>query len=435
MKVAFHTLGCKLNFAESSALAREFLNKGFERVDFGEPADVIFINSCTVTASADKKTRQAIKKAGRTSPNAYIVLTGCYAQSDANEIAEKLDVDMILGMNEKFNFFKYYEKARTSKKTHIYSCKTEAIERFDSAYSSGDRTRAFLKVQDGCDYPCTYCKIPSVRGKSRNPKINRILEDAEKIAAEGFKEIVLTGVNIGDFGKSTGESFLQLIKSLEQTEGIRRYRISSIEPNLLSDEIIEFCADSDKFLPHFHIPLQSGSNEILKKMKRRYKRERFADRLEKIRMQIPDAYIAADVIVGFPGENQSRFQESLDFLRSSDIASIHSFSYSERKGTQAAQLSGKNPKKIIAERSRFLQQLSDKKETNFYIKHIGQVRPVLFEAAKHKNKMYGFTDNYIKTEIPFNKDYVNKIIRVKLSGIATSGNMSGEIPPDIRNFT
>jgi threonylcarbamoyladenosine tRNA methylthiotransferase MtaB len=337
-KVAFHTLGCKLNFSESSTIARDFTEKGYKRVSFSEHADVYVINTCTVTDMADKKCKQAVKKVIRQNPNAVVAVIGCYAQLKPEEIKNIDGVDIVLGANEKFKLFQYIENKDNIMEPVIHSCEIDSVTQFDSAYSSGDRTRSFLKVQDGCNYPCTYCTIPNARGKSRNDSIENTIKQAQEIAAKGFKEIILTGVNIGDFGRTTDETFFDLIKELDKVDGIERYRISSIEPNLLNDEILEFVANSKKFLPHFHIPLQSGSNDILALMKRRYNREKFANRVEKIKQLMPNAFIGVDVIVGFPGETDEKFMETYQFIELLDISFLHVFSYSVRSGTPAEEI-------------------------------------------------------------------------------------------------
>ena len=422
MKVSFHTLGCKLNFSETSTIARSFTEKDFERVKFGENSDVVVINTCTVTGTADKKCQQAIKKAKKTSPNAYVVVTGCYAQLKSSEIAKMPEVDIVLGMQEKFNLFDKITEFKNNEIAKVYSCDIEDVNQFDISHSSGDRTRSFLKIQDGCDYPCTYCTIPKARGKSRNGKISEIIEEATKIAEKGFKEIVLTGVNIGDFGKTTNETFFDLIKELDKVKGIERYRISSIEPNLLTLEIIDFVANSNKFLPHFHIPLQSGSNKLLKLMKRRYNRELFTQRIEYINKIMPNAFIGIDVIVGFPGETEDDFLDTYTFLESMNISFLHVFSYSDRDGTEANAIKNKVAKSDIKLRSKKLHQLSDIKHTSFNKKYIGKEVNVLFEAANLKGSMYGFSQNYIKVEIPFDKKLVNSIVKVKIEKINDKGN-------------
>jgi len=405
-KVSFHTLGCKLNFSETSTIARKFSEKGFQRVDFGEDAGVVVINTCTVTGTADKKCRQAIKKAKKTSPNAFIAVTGCYAQAEADKIAEIPGVDVVLGMNEKFNLFKHINNFEKRNKPAIYSCETSEIEQFDSAYSSGDRTRSFLKVQDGCDYPCTYCTIPSVRGKSRSGTVAEIIRQANEIAEKGFKEIILTGVNIGDFGKGSDETFFDLIKA---------------------DEIIEFTVKSNKFLPHFHIPLQSGSDKILKLMKRRYNTELFRSKIETINRLIPEVFLGIDVIVGFPGETDVDFMNTYQFLESLNISFLHVFSYSVRPGTPAEKMSEKVSAEEIKRRSEKLHQLSDKKHRAFYKRFVGTKHKVLFESTKHGNSMFGFTGNYLKVEFPYDENLVNKIANFKINGINKNGNAEGEL--------
>lgn len=413
-KVAFQTLGCKLNFSESSTIARDFTEKGFSRVKFNEKADVYVINTCTVTDQADKKCRQAVKKITRQNPNAVVAVVGCYAQIKPDEISNIPGVNVVLGANEKFQLFKFIEEFEKEKTPINHSCEIDQVEQFDAAYSAGDRTRSFLKIQDGCDYPCTYCTIPKARGKSRNETIEETVEQAKKIAVSGYKEVILTGVNIGDFGKSTDETFYELIQQLDKVNGIERYRISSIEPNLLSDEIINFVANSQKFLPHFHIPLQSGSNEILKLMKRRYNRERFASRIEKIKELIPNAFIGVDVIVGFPGETDELFIKTFQFLEGLDISFLHVFSYSERTGTGSVNMNGKNSAKIITERSKALHQLSNHKHHSFYRKNLGSEQKILIEAKNSNGKMYGFTENYLKVEIDYKPELINQIKTVKL---------------------
>ncbi len=426
-KVAFQTLGCKLNFSETSTIARDFTGEGYERVQFNEKADVYVINTCTVTGQADKKCRQAVKKVSKQNPDAVIAVIGCYAQLKPDEISNIPGVDIVLGANEKQKLFNFIEKYEQEHNPIYHSCEINDVDTFDAAYSSGDRTRSFLKVQDGCDYPCTYCTIPKARGKSRNGTIQQIVSQAQEIAAKGYKEIILTGVNIGDFGKSTGENFYELIQALDRVEGIERYRISSIEPNLLSDEIIEFTVQSKKFLPHFHIPLQSGSNEILKQMKRRYNRERFANRVQKIKQLIPDAFIGVDVIVGFPGETEEYFNETYDFLSSLDVSFLHVFSYSERPGTESAKMKGKNNAKTIAQRSKLLHELSEQKHKAFYNRFLNTEHKVLFEAKNNRGRMHGFTENYLKVEVPYNKNLINTIKTVQLTKLIEPELFAGDI--------
>jgi threonylcarbamoyladenosine tRNA methylthiotransferase MtaB len=420
--VSFKTFGCKLNFSETSTIAREFREKGFETVGFGTPADVVLINTCTVTGAADKKCRQAIRQAKQHSPNAYVVVTGCYAQADAEKLAKIPGVNLVLGMNEKFNFFKYTDFLDKEGEAKVYSCETGALDRFDGAFSSGDRTRSFLKIQDGCDYPCTYCTIPAVRGKSRSGTITDILQQAEAIAQKGFKEIILTGVNIGDFGKLHGENFYGLIQALDRVQGIERYRISSIEPNLISDEIIRFVADSSKFLPHFHIPLQSGSDLILKQMKRRYSSQVFRRKIEKIRELMPDTFFGIDVIVGFPGEGEYEFEETYHLLDELNVSYIHVFSYSIRPGTPAGMMEAQISDDIIKYRSERLHDLSKEKQVQFYNRFLNTEQQVLFESSKKGNKMFGFTGNYIRVESPYRVDLINKVCKVKIEKINSKGN-------------
>jgi threonylcarbamoyladenosine tRNA methylthiotransferase MtaB len=431
MKVAFHTLGCKLNFAETSFIARQFRDKGFEQVDFNEKAEVYVINTCTVTRKADKKSKEAIKKARNQNPGAIIVVMGCYAQLYDQKVAEIKGVDLILGNTEKFRIFDYIRPGEKNENPEIHTNMLGQEQKCRPAFSLGDRTRSFLKVQDGCDYKCAYCTIPMARGKSRNQSIRSLVEEAKIIAESGVKEIVLTGVNIGDFGKTTGESFADLIKNLDRVPGIERYRISSIEPNLLDHTIIRLVTESDKFLPHFHIPLQSGSNDILAKMKRRYKRELFQERINAIRDCIPDAYIGVDVITGFPGESGEKFRETYEFLKQLDVSYYHVFPYSERPGTRAAKMNDKVPPGEIKARSQQIQKLADHKQQLFYNKHLGEKRNVLFEKSSNREgKMFGFSDNYIKLETDYRNDWAGEIINVKLNTLNIHGNV--EIEPQFR---
>ncbi|MDA3954960.1 MAG: tRNA (N(6)-L-threonylcarbamoyladenosine(37)-C(2))-methylthiotransferase MtaB [Bacteroidales bacterium] len=423
-KVAFHTLGCKLNFSETSTISRNFKVKGFDVVSFNSEADIYVINTCSVTEQADKKCRQSIKKIQNKNPEAFIAVVGCYAQLKPEEIAKNLGVDLVLGTKEKFNILEHLDNLQKNEKPEVHSCEIAKVADFDSSHSESDRTRSFLKVQDGCDYSCSYCTIPLARGKSRNKKISDLVLEAEKIAESGIKEIILTGVNIGDFGKSTKESFFELIKSIEKVNGIERIRISSIEPNLLSYEIIEFVSLSNKILPHFHIPLQSGCNKILAKMQRRYKRELFKSRVDKIKQLIPDAFIGVDVIVGFPDETDHDFNETYQFLEDIDASFYHVFSYSERPNTKSASFENKIPRNIISARSKKLHELANKKLSNFYAQNLGKEGNVLFEASKKDSLMYGFTENYIKVETEYNISLVGAIKKVKLGAIAPSGNVS-----------
>jgi threonylcarbamoyladenosine tRNA methylthiotransferase MtaB len=420
-KVAFHTLGCKLNFSESSTVLREFEERGWRQAKKGEIPDLVFFNTCTVTQSADSKSRKAIRQAVKKYPDAFVAVTGCFAQSHADRLAKIPGVDLILGMGEKFNIFKYLSSFEKQESPLNYASKIADVSNFDSAWSGDDRTRAFLKVQDGCDYVCSYCIIPEVRGQSRNKPVSELLHDVETIAQSGKKEIILTGVNIGDFGKSSGEKFYDLLKAIDNQGAVPRVRISSVEPNLLSRKIIDLTAASDMFLPHFHIPLQSGSAEILKKMKRPYTPELFAERIRYIKQIIPDAFLGIDVIVGFPGETDAHFRETLDFLKSLDLSFLHVFSYSDRPGTKASQSDQKIPSEIIKDRSNRLHELSDRMEMKFYKENIGQTRKVLFEAAEKDGYIFGFTDNYIKVRLPFSPDLPNTIHKVRI----TNANLQG----------
>ena len=426
-KIAFHTLGCKLNFSETATLSRLFINEGFEKVPFSQKADVYVINTCSVTETADKKCKSAIRKAVRQNPESSVIVTGCFAQLKPKEIVNIPGVSLVLGANEKLNFQKYLEQINGRKAPEVHSCEISEVDNFFSAYSLNERTRSFLKVQDGCDYPCTYCTIPKARGKSRNGTIAEILEKAIDIAEHGVKEIILTGVNIGDFGKSTGETFFDLLKALEKVKGIERIRISSIEPNLLTDEIIEFVAQSKIIMPHFHIPLQSGSDQMLKTMKRRYNTSLFREKVELINRLIPDAAIGVDVIVGFPSESDEYFSEAEEFINSLDIMNLHVFTYSERAGTPAVDIKPIVPIQKRQERSRQFHVLSDKKQRFFNERFINTVRPVLIEMMNDKGIMYGFTDNYIKVELPFDENLKNKIVKVKLCSVLENGNVKAEI--------
>lgn len=421
-RVAFHTLGCKLNFSETSTIGRSFQERDFEIVKFQEKADIYVINTCSVTDHTDKKCRQAIKKAIKINPDAFVAVIGCYAQLKPKEIKKIPGVDIVLGTKEKFNIHKYIDSLEKNATGEIQSCQIGVVKDFNSSYSIGDRTRSFLKIQDGCDYFCTYCTIPIARGRSRNMSISETIAQAKTIAGEGSREIILTGVNIGDFGKSTDENFYQLIQELEKVEGIDRYRISSIEPNLLSDQIIEFVAQSSKFVNHFHIPLQAGSNRVLKLMKRRYNRELFEKRVEKINHLINDAFIGVDVIAGSMGEREEDFSDAYHFINNLQISQLHVFPYSERADTEALKIPGVVPIEERKRRAKILQSLSETKLKAFYQKNIGKKAMVLFEDFNDNGLMYGFTPNYIKVETPFNKNLSNKIIEVKLEQINKNGH-------------
>lgn len=425
-KVAFYTLGCKLNYAETSTIGRQFADAGFDTVNFTDKADVFVINTCSVTDHADKKCRKVVKEALKHSPNAYIAIVGCYAQLKPQEIAEIPGVDVVLGAAEKFQLVEHIADLTKKPKAEIYNQPIERTQDFIGSYSYGDRTRTFLKVQDGCDYSCTFCTIPLARGASRSNTIADVIKQAEEIAASGVKEIVLTGVNLGDFGIRNGQRedrFFDLVKALDEVEGIDRIRISSIEPNLLSDEIIEFVAQSKRFVPHFHIPLQSGSNKILGLMRRRYRRELYAERVVKIKSLMPDCCIGVDVIVGFPGESREDFLETYNFLNELDISYLHVFTYSERENTPAAEMEGKVPGAQRADRSKMLHILSEKKRRAFYESQLGNSFEVLFEGDHKEGFMHGFTRNYVKVKTAYDPLLVNELRTVALTEIAPDGDV------------
>ena len=426
-KVAFYTLGCKLNFAETSTIARSFEEDGYIRVDFDDPADIYVINTCSVTENADKQFKQIVRKALKTNPKAFLAAVGCYAQLKPEELASVDGVDLVLGAKEKFNITQYIDDLTKNNEGVVHSCEIAETDFYVGSYSIGDRTRAFLKVQDGCDYKCTYCTIPMARGISRSDTIENILSNAKKISDKGIKEIVLTGVNIGDYGKGEfgnkkhEHTFLELVQALDKVEGIERLRISSIEPNLIKDETIDFIAQSNSFVPHFHIPLQSGSNEILKKMKRRYLRELYVSRVAKIREVMPDACIGVDVIVGFPGETDELFLETYYFLNDLDISYLHVFTYSERDNTEAVLMDGVVPDAVRAKRSKMLRGLSAKKRNAFYESQLGKEKTVLFESDNKQGYIHGFTENYVKVKAPWDPVLVNTLHKVKLTKIDVDG--------------
>lgn len=426
-KVNFHTLGCKLNFSESSTIARQFEEGGFVRVSQNEAADICIINSCSVTEHADKKCRNIIRKLHRRNPDAIIAVTGCYAQLKPHEIAAIDGVDIVLSNNNKGETYQRVVELQTKGKAKVYSCETDDIVTFFSAFSSGDRTRAFLKVQDGCDYCCSYCTIHNARGGSRNIPIAEVVKQAEQIVALGQKEIVITGVNTGDFGRTTGESFADLLRALDAVEGVERYRISSIEPNLLTDEIIAICARSSKFQHHFHIPIQCGSNKILALMRRRYTVEKFAERIAAVRAAMPDAFIGIDVITGFPGETDADFADSKHFLESINPAFLHIFPFSERANTPAVTMPGKVQSSVSTARVKELEALSDRLHYDFCSKAVGTTADVLFESTERGGFMTGFTGNYIKVKVPYNRKYINKIVSVKLLKIESKNDIIGQI--------
>jgi len=433
-KVAFYTLGCKLNFSETSSIGRIFKDAGYETTAFNSPADVYVINTCSVTDHADKKCRKVVKEALKHSPNAYVTIVGCYAQLKPKEIAEIPGVDMVLGAAEKFNIIEHINDLTKTEKAVIHNAPIDETNQFVSAFSIGDRTRTFLKVQDGCDYSCTFCTIPLARGASRSGKIGDIVHQAEEIAALGVKEIVLTGVNIGDFGIREGkrqDKFLDLVKALDQVEGIDRIRISSIEPNLLANEIIEFVAQSKRFVPHFHMPLQSGNNKVLGMMRRRYKRELYAERVAKIKSLMPDCCIGVDVIVGFPGETREDFIDTYNFLNDMDISYLHVFTYSERENTIAAQMEGAVPGAQRSDRSKMLHILSEKKRRAFYEAQLGKVGEVLFEGDVKDGYMHGFSKNYVKVRSLYDPLLVNDIVPVKFISITEQGEVDIEELPEL----
>lgn len=417
----YYTLGCKLNFSETSTIGKILKEAGIRTARKGEKADICVVNTCSVTEVADKKCRQAIHRLVKQHPGAFVVVTGCYAQLKPENVAAIEGVDIVLGAEQKKDLLQYLGDLHKHQKGEAHTSATKDIRTFAPSCSRGDRTRFFLKVQDGCDYFCSYCTIPFARGRSRNGSVADIVAQAEKAAAEGGKEIVITGVNIGDFGKSTGETFFDLVKALDKVEGIERYRISSIEPNLLTDEIIEYVAHSRSFMPHFHIPLQSGCDEVLKLMRRRYDTELFAHKIKKIKEVIPDAFIGVDVIVGTRGETAEYFEKAYEFLNSLDVTQLHVFSYSERPGTQALKIDHVVSPEERHERSQRLLILSDKKTKAFYEKHIGRTMKVLLEKSKPGMMMHGFTDNYVKVEVENNPELDNKIVNVKLGGFNEDG--------------
>ena len=422
--VAFQTLGCKLNFAETSTLARDFSSHGYAQVGIDHPADLYVINTCSVTDNANKKARKAVRRALRKSPQAKVAVIGCYAQLNPQEIADIPGVSIVAGAEDKFNLIEKMEANEFNGQPIILNSEIDTVTEFNPSYSMGERTRSFLKVQDGCDYTCSFCTIPLARGKSRSADIADTLLQARGIAETEIKEIVLTGVNVGDFGKNHGESFFELIQELDIVEGIERYRISSIEPNLLTDEIINFTAKSEKFLPHFHIPLQSGSDHILKAMRRRYNSDLFVRRINKIKSIMPDASIGVDVIVGFPGESEENFEETYELLKQLDVSYLHVFSYSQRDNTEAVKIEPKVSQQTIAERSKILHRLSMKKKRQFYENNTGKIRQVLFETYE-EGILSGHSENYISVSIKGNEDKVNQIIPVKLVRLE-DGEMIGK---------
>ncbi|MDO6819347.1 tRNA (N(6)-L-threonylcarbamoyladenosine(37)-C(2))-methylthiotransferase MtaB [Zobellia sp. 1_MG-2023] len=426
-KVAFYTLGCKLNFSETSTIARGFQEDGFDRVDFSEHADMYVINTCSVTENADKRFKTIVKQAQKINPEAFVAAIGCYAQLKPEELAAVDGVDLVLGATEKFKITDYINDLTKNDFGEVHSCEIEDADFYVGSYAIGDRTRAFLKVQDGCDYKCTYCTIPLARGISRSDTLQNVLDNAAEISAKGIKEIVLTGVNIGDYGKGEfgnkkhEHTFLDLVKALDRVEGIHRLRISSIEPNLLKNETIDFVSKSNSFVPHFHIPLQSGSDAILKLMRRRYMSDLYVDRVKKIKETMPDACIGVDVIVGFPGETDEHFLETYHFLNELDISYLHVFTYSERDNTTAADMGGVVPKQVRNKRSKMLRGLSVKKRRAFYEGQLGKTHQVLFEGENKEGYIHGFTSNYVKVKSPWNPELVNTLHNVQLKEIDEDG--------------
>ena len=424
-RIALHTLGCKLNFSETATISRDFIQHGFEKVDYRDKADIYVLNTCSVTENADKEARKLIRQAKRRNPDSIVAVIGCYAQLKPNDIAIIDGVDIVLGAEEKFNLLNHLDGIDLNGGTQVIQSEIDHVHKFTPSYSSGERTRSFLKVQDGCDYTCSFCTIPLARGESRSDTIENTMKTAREVAKTDSREIVLTGVNIGDFGKGTSESFFDLVQQLDMLDGIDRIRISSIEPNLLTNEIIEFCAESNKFMPHFHVPLQSGSDKILGEMRRRYKRDLYEERTEKINSIIPDVCIGVDVIVGFPGETDDDFLDTYNFLNELNISYLHVFTYSERENTDAAKMGEVVSKEKRAERSKMLHILSDKKRQYFHEKFINQNRPVLFENMKN-GKLLGHTDNYIQIQVDGGFDLINTIHPVKLilnHGAAVDGQL------------
>jgi threonylcarbamoyladenosine tRNA methylthiotransferase MtaB len=426
-RVAFYTLGCKLNFSETSTIARNFQDEGFDKVDFSEEADIYVINTCSVTENADKRFKTIVKQAQKVNPDAFVAAVGCYAQLKPEELAAVDGVDLVLGATEKFEITDYINDLSKNDFGEVHSCEIEDADFYVGSYSIGDRTRAFLKVQDGCDYKCTYCTIPLARGISRSDTLENVLKNAKEISEQNIKEIVLTGVNIGDYGKGEfgnkkhEHTFLELVQALDSVEGIERLRISSIEPNLLKNETIDFVSKSNTFVPHFHIPLQSGSNTLLRLMRRRYMRELYVDRVSRIKETMPDACIGVDVIVGFPGETDELFLETYNFLTELNISYLHVFTYSERANTIAATMDGVVPQNVRKKRSKMLRGLSVKKRRAFYESQIGKTKTVLFEGENKEGYIHGFTENYVKVKAPWNPELVNTLHEVTLTKIDDDG--------------
>ncbi len=425
--VAFCTLGCRLNFAETSTISRYFIERGFAVVPFSQKADFYVLNSCSVTSNANRKGRNAVARAHSLNPDAIIIVTGCYAQLKADEVASLPGVNYVFGVNNKAEIEKIIDNAMASREVFVSTTPHNEMKSFVPAFSKGDRTRAFLKVQDGCDYFCAYCTIPFARGRSRNPSVAECVEQVKSLAADGMKEVIISGVNIGDFGKTTGENFLQLLKALAKVDGIERYRIGSIEPDLLTDEIIEFVASEPKMMPHFHIPLQSGCDELLKLIGRRYDTALYRRKIELVKKLIPDAFIGIDLIVGVNGETPEMFEETLKFVDSLDISFIHQFQYSEREGTRALKFTPRVTSKQKQERADEVKSVCERKHHEFVEKNLGSVRSVLFESAKKGGMMFGYTDNYIRVAVPYDKELINRIRPAKLSKVIDDDIVEAEI--------
>tara|TARA_Y100001935_G_scaffold224416_1_gene200826 strand:+ start:243556 stop:244893 length:1338 start_codon:yes stop_codon:yes gene_type:complete len=430
-KVAFETLGCKLNFSETSSMRRDFENEGFELGEFDEKADIYVINTCSVTMDANSACRKTVRQALRRNPDAFVAVVGCYAQLEPEEIAEIEGVDVVLGAKDKFNLLDLFDNFVKQEKTIIHKSDVNEAVDFHNAFSSDDRTRAFLKVQDGCNYKCSFCTIPLARGASRSPKIATVVRNAELLVQEGFKEVIITGVNSGDFGYGTDEDFFQLLQALDKVEGLERLRVSSIEPNLLHEDIIRFAAESKKLQPHFHIPLQSGSDTMLKIMRRRYGSDLYRGRVELIRELMPDASIGVDVITGHPGETEELFQESFDFIDSLDISYLHVFTYSERPNTHALSLKPVIPKQERKKRTHKLRRLSKKKRFNFDSRYVGEVRPVLFEEANKEGFMFGWSDNYVRIAVPYSSRLINTIQQVEIGNYSKEGFHFGKLTDNV----
>lgn len=432
-KAAFFTLGCKLNFSETSTMAHSLEEVGFEKVDFEEKADIYVINTCSVTNSGDKNSRNIIRRAVRNNPDAMVVVVGCYAQLKPDEIGHIEGVDMVLGTQEKFHIPAWIGDLSKKEKTEIHTTRLANIKQYHKSFSWGDRTRSFLKIQDGCDYYCSFCTNPYARGRSRNDNIENTLAEAKKAVDKGYKEIILTGVNIGDFGKSTGENFLDLLKGLENVEGLHRLRLGSIEPNLLKDDVIQLVSESKVIMPHFHIPLQAGTDEVLSMMKRKYSTELFSQRIHRIREIVPDAFIGVDVIAGTNGETEELFQESYDFINGLEISQLHAFPYSERSGTQALKIPWKVPVEERKLRTQKYINLSEKKLLAFYQKQVGTPRTVLFEEETDGGSMEGFTENYIRVKAPYQPELINQLTPVTLEKIGEDGKMTGLLVATLQN--